>query len=111
MDPSPIPASISSRPGMCHVGLATRDRPARMYAGPVTPTSDGGRRVTPLIGVTTYVVDASWGSWERRAAVLPASYFELVAAAGGRSLLLPPTSAAPDGPGAAADEAVAVLDG
>jgi len=79
--------------------------------GRVTPTNDGGRRVTPLIGVTTYVVDASWGSWERRAAVLPASYFELVAAAGGRPLLLPPTSAAPDGPGAAADEAVAVLDG
>jgi gamma-glutamyl-gamma-aminobutyrate hydrolase PuuD len=67
--------------------------------------------VTPLIGVTTYVADASWGSWERRAAVLPASYFELVASAGGRPLLLPPTGTSPDGPGAAADEVVAVLDG
>src|SRR3974390_3944124 len=102
MDPSPIPASISSRPGQCHDGLATRDRPARMYAGPVTPASDGGRRVTPLIGVTTYVVDASWGSWERRAAVLPASYFELVAAAGGGPPPLAPPAAAPAGRGGAA---------
>jgi gamma-glutamyl-gamma-aminobutyrate hydrolase PuuD len=67
--------------------------------------------MTPLIGLTTYVADASWGSWERRAAVLPASYFELVASAGGRPLLLPPTGTSPDGPGAAADEVVAVLDG
>jgi putative glutamine amidotransferase len=66
---------------------------------------------TPLIGLTTYVADARWGSWERRAAVLPASYFELVAAAGGRPLLLPPATTAPDGPGVAADEVVAVLDG
>jgi gamma-glutamyl-gamma-aminobutyrate hydrolase PuuD len=67
--------------------------------------------MTPLIGVTTYVADASWGSWERRAALLPASYFELVASAGGRPLLLPPTGTSPDGPGAAAHEVVAVLDG
>jgi len=66
--------------------------------------------VTPLIGVTTYVVDAAWGTWERRAAVLPEKYFELVAAAGARPLLLPPLSRAPDGPGAGADEVIAVLD-
>ena len=65
----------------------------------------------PLIGVSTYVADVAWGSWERRAAVLPESYFELVAAAGGRPLLLPPTSTAPGGPGAGADEVIAVLDG
>ncbi len=64
----------------------------------------------PLVGVTTYVADAAWGSWERRAAVLPESYFELVAAAGGRPLLLPPPSRAPGGPAAGADEVVAVLD-
>ena len=56
----------------------------------------------PLIGVSTYVADARWGSWERRAAVLPESYFELVAAAGGRPLLLPPAEHAPRaGPGPA----------
>jgi putative glutamine amidotransferase len=52
-----------------------------------------------------------WGSWERRSGVLPQSYFELVAAAGGRPLLVPPPSTAPDGPEAGADEVIAVLDG
>jgi putative glutamine amidotransferase len=64
----------------------------------------------PLIGVTTYVADVRWGNWERRAAVLPASYFELVAAAGGRPLLLPPSTASGD-PEAGAEQVVDVLDG
>ena len=62
----------------------------------------------PLIGLSTYVADARWATWERRAAVLPQAYFELVAAAGGRPLLLPPPST---GPESGADEVVAVLDG
>lgn len=65
----------------------------------------------PLIGLTTYVADVQWSSWERRSGVLPQSYFELTAAAGGRPLLLPPPSTAPGGPEAGADEVVAVLDG
>jgi anthranilate synthase component 2/putative glutamine amidotransferase len=65
----------------------------------------------PLIGLTTYVADVRWGSWERRSGVLPQSYFELTAAAGGRPLLVPPPSTAPEGPEAGADEVVAVLDG
>ena len=64
----------------------------------------------PLIGVSTYVADVAWGNWERRAAVLPASYFELVAAAGGRPLLIPPTSTSPGGPEAGADQVIEVLD-
>jgi putative glutamine amidotransferase len=67
--------------------------------------------VIPLVGVSTYVAAVAWGSWERRAAVLPESYFELVAAAGGRPLLLPPPSTAPGGPAAGAAEVIAVLDG
>jgi gamma-glutamyl-gamma-aminobutyrate hydrolase PuuD len=67
--------------------------------------------MVPLIGITTYVADATWSSWERRSAVLPASYFELVASAGGRPLLLPPSSTAPDGPGMGAVDVVSVLDG
>ncbi len=67
--------------------------------------------MTPLIGLSTYVADARWATWERRAAVLPQAYFELVAAAGGRPLLLPPPSTGPGGPEAGADEVVAVLDG
>ena len=65
----------------------------------------------PLIGVSTYVADVAWGDWERRAAVLPESYFELVAAAGGRPLLIPPTSTSPGGPEAGADQVIDVLDG
>jgi anthranilate synthase component 2/putative glutamine amidotransferase len=67
--------------------------------------------MTPLIGLTTYVADTRWGGWERRSGVLPESYYELVAAAGGRPMLLPPLGRAPDGPGTAADEVVQVLDG
>ncbi|HEX4127326.1 MAG TPA: gamma-glutamyl-gamma-aminobutyrate hydrolase family protein [Acidimicrobiales bacterium] len=65
----------------------------------------------PLVGVSTYVADVAWATWERRAAVLPESYFELVAAAGGRPLLIPPPSTAPGGPEAGAAEVIAVLDG
>jgi putative glutamine amidotransferase len=64
---------------------------------------------TPLVGVTTYRQDASWGPWECPAAVLPVSYVDCVAKAGARPLLLPPA----EGPGAAAASAadvVAVLD-
>jgi putative glutamine amidotransferase len=65
----------------------------------------------PLIGLTTYAVRASWGSWTRPAAVLPESYFELVAAAGGRPILLPPPRSGEAGPGAGAAEVIDVLDG
>src|ERR1700722_19741588 len=66
--------------------------------------------VIPLIGISTYVADAKWGNWERPAAVLPESYYELVASAGGRPLLLPPLRTAPTGPGFGADDVVSVLD-
>jgi putative glutamine amidotransferase len=68
-----------------------------------------GHGRTPLVGVTTYRQDAAWGPWERPAAVLPVSYVDCVAGAGGRPLLLPPA----EGPGGAASSAadvVAVLD-
>ncbi len=77
------------------------------YAGRV----DARDQLIPLVGLSTYVVDARWATWERRAAALPAAYFELVASAGGRPLLIPPPTTAVGGPGAAADEVIAVLDG
>jgi putative glutamine amidotransferase len=64
---------------------------------------------TPLVGVTTYRQVATWGSWEREAAVLPASYVDCVAAVGGRPLLLPP-SGGPGAEPASAAAVVAVLD-
>jgi gamma-glutamyl-gamma-aminobutyrate hydrolase PuuD len=66
--------------------------------------------VIPLIGVSTYVAEAAWGTWVRRAAVLPESYYELVASAGGRPLLLPPLRTVPD-PAFGAAEVVAAVDG
>jgi gamma-glutamyl-gamma-aminobutyrate hydrolase PuuD len=65
--------------------------------------------------VTTYYANAAWAAWERPSAVVPAAYFELVAAAGARPLLLPPCRRGPAGiphdPGAGADDVVGALDG
>ena len=51
--------------------------------------------MTPLIGVTTYVADARWASWERPASVLPSSYYELVAASPAAAPCALPPCAAP----------------
>ncbi len=67
--------------------------------------------VIPLIGISTYVAKVAWGGWERPSAVLPQSYYELVAAAGGRPLLLPPLRTAPTGPRFGAEEVISLLDG
>ncbi len=64
---------------------------------------------SPRIGLTTYVERAQWGVWHERAALLPVSYVEVVAAAGGLPLLLPPI--VPDDVEAAAAVAVAGIDG
>jgi putative glutamine amidotransferase len=61
----------------------------------------GTRR--PLIGLTCYAEPARWAAWEAPAALLPLSYAQRVAAAGGIPVLLPPV------PGVA--EAAAHLDG
>jgi gamma-glutamyl-gamma-aminobutyrate hydrolase PuuD len=48
------------------------------------------RRAIPLVGVTTYSERAAWGAWDRRAALLPDSYVQSVARAGGQPVLIPP---------------------
>ena len=63
----------------------------------------------PNIGLTTYVETASWGAWDEPAALLPTSYVELVASAGGLPMLLPPI--VPRDLGRAAVAAVARIDG
>jgi gamma-glutamyl-gamma-aminobutyrate hydrolase PuuD len=65
----------------------------------------------PLIGVTMYRQETSWWAWNRDAVLVPSPYVDLVAGAGGRSLLLPPADPADGGPEAGADEVVAALDG
>ena len=44
----------------------------------------------PLIGITTYVEEASWGHWRLDAALVPYDYVRAVERAGGRALLVPP---------------------
>ena len=65
-------------------------------------------QAVPLVGVTTYRQQASWGPWDRLAAVLPASYVDTVEAAGGYPVLLAPSQI---GVGAdAAARVVAAID-
>jgi gamma-glutamyl-gamma-aminobutyrate hydrolase PuuD len=47
-------------------------------------------RPAPLVGVTTYQQEATWGPWNRPAAVLATAYLDCVASAGGRPVMLPP---------------------
>jgi putative glutamine amidotransferase len=58
----------------------------------------------PLIGITTYVVSASFGAWQLDSALVPHDYVLAVERAGGRALLVPPST---DG----VDETLDVLDG
>jgi putative glutamine amidotransferase len=43
----------------------------------------------PVIGISAYTEDASWGVWELRASLIPQNYVDQVAAAGGIPVLLP----------------------
>lgn len=58
----------------------------------------------PLIGITTYVDEASWGHWRATAALIPFAYVRAVERAGGRALLVPPGSDA-------VEETLDALDG
>jgi gamma-glutamyl-gamma-aminobutyrate hydrolase PuuD len=44
----------------------------------------------PLIGLSTYVETARYGTWEQRVALLPHAYVDAVIRAGGGAVLLPP---------------------
>jgi putative glutamine amidotransferase len=58
----------------------------------------------PLVGITTYVEDATWSHWRAPAALIPFTYVGAVEAAGGRALLVPPAN---DG----VEETLDALDG
>jgi len=64
----------------------------------------GGCVGRPLIGITSYAQPARWGAWELPSALVPLYYVESVEQAGGRALVVPPSS---DG----VDETLDVLDG
>lgn len=44
----------------------------------------------PVIGISAYSQQARWGSWDLAAVLLPRRYSDMVAAAGGLPVLLPP---------------------
>jgi len=48
----------------------------------------------PVIGITTYLTPARFGAWEEEAALIPAAYVNAIEAAGGRPLLVPPSTEA-----------------
>jgi len=62
----------------------------------------GGSR--PIIGITSYAQRAKWGAWELPAALVPFFYVESVEQAGGRALLVPPSTEA-------VEETLDALDG
>ena len=57
----------------------------------------------PLVGITTYVEPAQWGAWELPSALIPYMYVEAIERAGGRALLVPPSTEA-------IEETLAALD-
>ena len=80
-------------------------------------------RPRPLIGVSAYRQTTSWWAWERDAALVPGTYLDVLEAAGGQAVLIPPpgagSCAASEGTGRASttdrqgplDPLVAALDG
>jgi len=60
--------------------------------------------VKPVIGITAYAQEASWGVWTLPAVLIPLAYVEAVERAGGRAVVVPPSDEA-------VDETLDALDG
>ena len=58
----------------------------------------------PVIGITSYAQEATWGVWTLPAALVPLDYVDAVERAGARALVIPPS-------GDGVDETLDVLDG
>jgi gamma-glutamyl-gamma-aminobutyrate hydrolase PuuD len=48
--------------------------------------------VRPIVGITSYAESARWGVWNAPAALIPLAYVRGVETAGGRALLVPPST-------------------
>ena len=44
----------------------------------------------PVVGITSYAQEASWGVWHLPAALVPLAYVDAIERAGGRALVIPP---------------------
>ena len=58
----------------------------------------------PVVGITSYAQEASWGVWRLPAVLIPAMYVDAVEEAGGRPLVVPPLESG-------LDETLDALDG
>jgi putative glutamine amidotransferase len=58
----------------------------------------------PIVGITSYAEEVTWGAWVEPSAVVPLAYVRAVERSGGRPLVVPPSE---EGIG----ETLAVLDG
>ena len=50
----------------------------------------------PVIGISSYAEQASWGAWTLPAALVPLAYVQAVEHAGGRPVVIPPMEEAVD---------------
>lgn len=58
----------------------------------------------PVIGITSYAEEVTWGAWVEAAALVPISYVHAIERAGGRPLVVPPSEDS-------IEETLTVLDG
>jgi putative glutamine amidotransferase len=45
----------------------------------------------PIVGITSYAEEVTWGAWTETAALVPISYVRAIERAGGRPLVVPPS--------------------
>lgn len=57
---------------------------------PSESSAESAGRWRPLIGLSTYRERAAWGVWDQPADLLPTTYADIVAGAGGVPVMLPP---------------------
>jgi putative glutamine amidotransferase len=58
----------------------------------------------PVVGITSYAEEVTWGAWVEEAALVPLAYVRAIERAGGRPLVVPPSEDA-------IEETLSVLDG
>jgi putative glutamine amidotransferase len=58
----------------------------------------------PIVGITSYAEEVTWGAWVEPSAVVPLAYVHAIERAGGRPLVVPPSEEG-------LEETLAVLDG
>ena len=58
----------------------------------------------PVVGITSYAEEVTWGAWVEEAALVPLAYVRAIERAGGRPLVVPPSDDA-------IEETLSVLDG